>query len=421
MRSENEIPPETVDGIRADFSLAHLPINPNGVVAYVGGVRGSISLDYTVAGRVVTFQSGAIPPAGETVLFDYDWTSTSPTPEQLWDTQLPEQVEIIGGVGQLTHDPVSASSVKVWLAGLRLRQGVNYTVSGRTLTLLAGYVPPSGETLWVDYTWSQLPFVPTAADGTPLPRDIDTISALVTDPPYGDPTITVVQVAQAAGGVSSDLDQLGIDQGMPRRAGELDVPYRARLRQLPDVVSPAAIKRAIRAAFPTTPAFFIEVWETAFQTCYDVPNIADLPASSPLADPAVNSCFFYDDTRGPGGPRVPEPSGFYGRWLDENTERGTFIVVVPNSGVLDRGVYYDDPNSTSGATASSYVGQVAQRAWPFVDLTSAANVSILSGFYDEASGGAQPLAATYVGLYAILAEIKAAGVTALLELAPPLG
>ncbi len=61
-------------------------------------------------------------------------------------------------------------------------------------------------------------------------------------------TITITGATDATGGADGLLGLIGLGRGLPRAAGESDAAYRRRLRTLPDVVTPAAILRAVDAA-----------------------------------------------------------------------------------------------------------------------------------------------------------------------------
>lgn len=261
----------------------------------------------------------------------------------------------------------------------------------------------------------------TTAGGETIPGDIDAITTLVTSPDFADPTITVAQYADASGGAMDDLDQLGADLGLPRLPGEGDAAYRSRIRQLPDVVSPAAIRRVVTSFFQQfAPAgaswaqtYVLETWQLDFCTAFDVPNADTLPSSSPLKALTLNTCFFYDDTRGPGDTNVPNASGYYGRWMGLNDYRGAFIVVVPLlPAIADRGMFYDDPSPTpvGGAgtpVAPLYQTDLGSRGASFYD--AGALTAAPTGFYDGRDAARD---AVYAGLFAVLDKVKAGGVCA---------
>jgi hypothetical protein len=65
------------------------------------------------------------------------------------------------------------------------------------------------------------------------------------------------------GGALATLDLLAQERGLPRLQGETDVALRRRIRTLPDVLTPAAIERAVTAYLAGTGATFelLEPWE----------------------------------------------------------------------------------------------------------------------------------------------------------------
>ena len=249
----------------------------------------------------------------------------------------------------------------------------------------------------------------TTAGGELLPGNIDTIvTTLQADPATGlltfiDPTIQVSQPTDAGGGAAPMLDQLGEDRGLPRLPGEPDSYYRARIRTLPDTVSPDAINRQIRAALAPYGASsqyeFVETFNLSYQTCYDAP-------SAPIAgSPFDPNLFTYDDPR----PTIP----FRNRYMDENEYRGCFITVLPNLPCLqDVGFAYDDIANNPSEFVSP--GGVGRRATDAYDVPSSADPTlILQGGYD---GFDLPKQVVYKGIFDLLQRIKPAGVAAPVEL-----
>jgi hypothetical protein len=250
------------------------------------------------------------------------------------------------------------------------------------------------------YEWN-VPGTVIAGDGTALLGDIDTISTLIENPPLGDPSITVSQAQPTTGGADPALDQHGVDRGIIRNAGEIDAAYRARVRTLPDTISPDAINRNAKQILSPFSANFtvIETWNITFQTCWDAPNTT-IPGSN--YDP---NCFVYDD------PRPPTP--FRNRWLDENTLRGAFFVLVDNLQPLtDYGMVYDDTAENAQQLQSPVSG--GHRAPSAFDVPSAGlNPAEIPGFYD---GIDVQKNAVYNTLYQTLQQVKAAGIFATIEL-----
>lgn len=252
------------------------------------------------------------------------------------------------------------------------------------------------------YEWNfQGPF--TTAGGELVPGPLSIVKTPIQDPPYGDPTILVAQVNDATGGVPPMLDQLGDDRGITRQPGELDTQYRTRIRSLPDTVSPAAIRAAVTrylAAYGSPSYEYIETWSLQYQTCWDGPP-TPLPANMQgFYDPTL---FVYDD------PRPPIP--FRNRWLDENDYRGAFIIVLPNlAAISDVGMAYDDLTGVNPVALTTPIGRRAACAY---DVPTTLITSELQGGYD---GFDLQKAGAYKGLFNLLQNIKAAGVSATIEL-----
>ena len=69
---ETEVPDGTVNGTNAVFTTTHTPISGS-VKVFVNGLRlnPGTGNDYTISSDTITFESGAIPQTGETVIVDY--------------------------------------------------------------------------------------------------------------------------------------------------------------------------------------------------------------------------------------------------------------------------------------------------------------------------------------------------------------
>lgn len=174
----------------------------------------------------------------------------------------------------------------------------------------------------------------TTADGTVLPGEIDTVVIPILDPVLAETSLQVSQLDDATGGVTNTLDQLGLDRDLPRNAGEPDEVYKGRVRQLPDTVSPAALRRQLDAVFLPLGLTYqlIETWQNEYQTCWDFPDGGDLV--HPELGIARADCFAFDD------PRV-DP--FRGRWMDEHDFVAGLLLVVPEVGAWSQRAFaYDD-------------------------------------------------------------------------------
>jgi hypothetical protein len=241
----------------------------------------------------------------------------------------------------------------------------------------------------------------TAADGTVLEGEVDTVQVLVEDPELADTTIEVRQVADIDGGEDEALAGLGRNRGIEQGVDEGDDVYRERVRRLPDTISPDAILRVVENLLRPLDAQFeiIETFEITYQTAYDAPNT---PITGSFFDPNL---FVYDD---PDADAVP----FRNRWMDENDRRGGFIVVVENIQPLrDTSMAYDDTVGGVAGLISTRTG--GQRAVGAYDVPSDFGFGAVQGGYD---GSDLPKRALYKGLHDTLQEIKPAGVSAAVEI-----
>jgi hypothetical protein len=236
--------------------------------------------------------------------------------------------------------------------------------------------------------------------GETLPGDIDTCVTLYLDPPYGDPSIRVEQIADTTGGAAPMLDLDGRDLGFPRYQGEDDAAYSVRLRTLVDTVSPAALRRAINRVFGRYghTGVLVEVHE--LNNFLDAPNVVFGP---PVPFDAQE--LFYDDTR----TIVPPIRNRVTEWRQD---RAAFIVVWPLLGsITDRAWYFDD-------TADLPIERVAPdtqglRAVQATDVPDNFDEAFgLIGFYDGFDAGHDAL---YAALHGTLNATRAAGVAVYYE------
>lgn len=100
-----------------------------------------------------------------------------------------------------------------------------------------------------------------AANGDVLSGDIDTFLLLIETPPFGDPSVQVTNVEPILGGRAPVLDQIGLDMNLPRFQNETDTAYAARLRTLPDTISPLAVQRTINKILGPYPGLHAIVQE----------------------------------------------------------------------------------------------------------------------------------------------------------------
>ena len=259
------------------------------------------------------------------------------------------------------------------------------------------------EAVAVGYEWNVIG-QRTAADGSTLPGEIDTIKILVEDPPLGDTTIQVRQINDTTGGVDDALPALGRNRGIVQGFDEDIGSFRSRVRSLPDTISPDAFVRTVESLLRPFKAEFeiIETFGITYQTAYDGPPTV-IPGS--LYNPNL---FVYDDPDLDGIP-------FRNRWLDENDRRGGVIVVVENIQPLcDTSMVYDDTvtDIATDLISSKTGGARAVSAYD-VPLSVVADFGAIRGAYDGEDLQKNSL---YRGLFDTLQDIKPGGVSVAVEL-----
>lgn len=320
--------------------------------------------------------------------------------------------------------PSAAAGAVTILAGTRFSTSQNgrqfvlvedVVFGGADLGPIAGIV----RAVAVGYEFNVPGQVITTGSAITLPGDIDTIDAWVLDPAYGDTTLEFEQIAfPVVEGKCADLDALGANRGRVRVTGEIDGQYRLRIQSFPDVVSPAAMRRAVeRKLAPARvpiPYDFCETFEHRYQEVYDAPSPnagtpsydGGIPPTNPDYD---NTTFVYDDPR----PVTTVFDFCRNRTMDEIEYRGAFVVVVPNNITLvDVGMAFDDPGTGPSDFLDSSTG--VRRGTPAFDVPSGAddNITIMTACYDGFDFERAPL---YAALNDELQAVKPAGVAAIIE------
>jgi len=69
----NETPSGTIDGVNATFTLVNTVAPANSLMLYKNGLlqAAGVSNDFTLSGSTITFNAGAIPKSGDTLIATY--------------------------------------------------------------------------------------------------------------------------------------------------------------------------------------------------------------------------------------------------------------------------------------------------------------------------------------------------------------
>lgn len=200
----------------------------------------------------------------------------------------------------------------------------------------------------------------------PLQPDAGSLTWAVLD--YGSMGVSLVEVQTITGGRDDDLYVLGAERGLYQQPGETDDQFRRRITLLPDQVTPNAVRRVINRAL--SPYGYrgqaIDVGNGLTGFFYDV------PASS--APDMVCAFDMYE----PGDASPLDP------WilpLSAEEAYGFGLVLVPNMGLGEFGMFYDDgPVYLNQGYYNSYTGP-AFGGWP--DGYPVTDYAIYSSIYSS--------------------------------------
>ncbi len=151
MFSDNEVPSGTINGTNAVFTLANAPAPASSLSLFRNGMLLRPSVDYTLNAAAVTFSGTAIPQAGDYLQASYRYGGT------LSGVTFVDQ-ETPGGTANgtnvtftLANTPNPSTSLALYRNGLRMMPGVDYTLSGSTITFAAASTPQTGDILIASY------------------------------------------------------------------------------------------------------------------------------------------------------------------------------------------------------------------------------------------------------------------------------
>lgn len=150
-----EIPGGTLDGSNSAFTLANAPNPPSGLQLFRNGLLLKQSADYSLSGSALTFLSGAIPQPGDALL-GYYRLSVTISGVAFVDTETPAgTMDGVNASFTLAQVPNPAGSLALYRNGMRLKSGLDYTISANAITFNTGYRPQPGDTLVCSYRVAQ--------------------------------------------------------------------------------------------------------------------------------------------------------------------------------------------------------------------------------------------------------------------------
>jgi hypothetical protein len=146
-----ETPGGTLNGTNATFTLANAPDPPASLTLFRNGLLQDQNGDYTLAGSTITFEAGAVPQAGDILIASYRLAVSIPGVGFV-DQETPTgATNGANATFTLSQTPSPSASLTVFLNGVRQTLGVDYTVTGTTITFLTASIPQSGDILLCSY------------------------------------------------------------------------------------------------------------------------------------------------------------------------------------------------------------------------------------------------------------------------------
>jgi prefoldin subunit 5 len=150
--SDAETPAGSINGTNGTFTLAKTPAAPTSVALYKNGILQSYGVDFTVSGQTVTFAAQSLPQSGDLMQAFYRTTGTG-SAAAFVDGEVPTgAVNGTNTTFTLANAPNPSASLKLYKNGVLLAQGVDYSLSGATITFVSTKAAPqSGDSLLASY------------------------------------------------------------------------------------------------------------------------------------------------------------------------------------------------------------------------------------------------------------------------------
>jgi hypothetical protein len=146
-----EVPSGAVNGSNSSFSLANVPSPGASLELFRNGLLMDQGGDYTLTNNSVNFLAGSVPQSGDVLLASYRLNVTIPNVGFV-DQETPSGT--INGVNASftsSQVPTPSTSLLFFRNGLRLTPGIDYTLSGSSISFLSGQVPQTGDVLLCSY------------------------------------------------------------------------------------------------------------------------------------------------------------------------------------------------------------------------------------------------------------------------------
>ena len=149
-----ETPSGAVNGVNADFTLAAEPVPLASLSLYRNGLLQRAGIDYSPGGSGVRFLPGAVPQPGDILLAWYRVPGMGAPIPQFVDSETPAgAVDGANLVFSLGSVPSPAGSLRLHRNGLLLAAGLDYQLTGHTVTFISIAAPQPGDVLLASYRY----------------------------------------------------------------------------------------------------------------------------------------------------------------------------------------------------------------------------------------------------------------------------
>jgi len=150
--TDAETPSGNIDGINTTFQLANTPSPSASVKIVRDGLVLDAGVDFTVSGATITFQSTSVPQPGDVLQVYYRTAGATGT---FADAETPAgTVDGNNTIFTLAGSPNPTTSLELYRSGLAMRSGIDFNLSGSTITFLSTSVPQPGDVLQAFYRTS---------------------------------------------------------------------------------------------------------------------------------------------------------------------------------------------------------------------------------------------------------------------------
>jgi hypothetical protein len=149
---DGETPLGAIDGVNVTFTLASAPEPASSLRVYRNGLLLTPTADYVLAGPTITLSVDSTPQLEDILLAHYRIVQPAAPGASFADAETPGGlVDGLNSIFTLIKPPAPADSLQVFRNGLLMKAGLDYTISGSTITFLAGATPQRYDVLLASY------------------------------------------------------------------------------------------------------------------------------------------------------------------------------------------------------------------------------------------------------------------------------